>query len=102
MSLPCRRTTQLILREVCSHPGNLSVAPAETRDSTFLGVVLQQFHSVCIHVECITSTRDQEMTLVRQECTFRINFFHMGALLCSFPTILMSSTYADKNNPCFR
>ena len=31
-----------------------------------------------------------------------INFFHMGAIFCFFPAILIASTYTDRNNPCFR
>ena len=34
--------------------------------------------------------------------TFFINFFHMRAIFCFFPAILMSSPYTDRNNPCFR
>ena len=32
---------------------------------------------------------------------FLINFFHMGAILCFFPAIFMSSTHTDKNKPLF-
>ena len=42
------------------------------------------------------------MNLFRQDQRFFINFFHMGAILCFFPAILISSTCTDKNNPCFR
>ena len=34
--------------------------------------------------------------------TFRINFFHLRALFCFVPVILMSSTYTDKHRPCVR
>ena len=30
-----------------------------------------------------------------------MNFFHMGSIFGFLPAILMSSTYTDKNNPCF-
>ena len=54
---------------------------------TFLYIVQWQFQSVCIHPECIPNTRDQEMSLVRQDQRFFVNFFHMRAWLCFFPTI---------------
>ena len=60
------------------------------------------FRSVCIHVGCIPNTRGQEMMLGSPRSTSFINFFHMGAIVCFLPTILMSSMYTDKNNPCFQ
>ena len=42
------------------------------------------------------------MMLVYPNPAFFINFFHMGAIFCFFSAILMSSTYTDKNSPCFR
>ena len=46
--------------------------------------VQRLFHSVCIHAECIPSTRGQEMMWVRQ-------YPHVSA-------ILMASTYTDRKN----
>ena len=55
-----------------------------------------------IHFEYIPKIRDQEINLVRQDEHVFVNFFHMGAIFCFFPANFMSSTYTDKNNPCFR
>ena len=60
------------------------------------------FHVVCIHVENIPSIHGQEMMLVLHDQRFFINFLHVGATFCFFPAISMSSTYTDRNNPCFR
>ena len=42
------------------------------------------------------------MMRVHQDERFFINFFRMEAVFWFFPAILMSSTYIDKNKPCFR
>ena len=54
-----------------------------------------EFHSVCIHVEYIPKI------LGSSKSTFFIDLFHMGAILRFLPYIFMSSTFSDKNNPCF-
>ena len=51
--------------------------------------------------EYIPTIHVRGMKLVRQD-HFSINFFHMGATFFFFSAIFMSSTYTDKNNPCFR
>ena len=62
-----------------------------SRDSRFELFLIRQpyLRLVYIRVGCIPSTHG-------------INFFHMGLRCCFSPANLMSSTYTDKNNPCFR
>ena len=51
-----------------------------------------------MHPKCTWSRND----VGSSRSTSFINFFHMGTISCFLPAILMSSTYTDKNNPCFR
>ena len=81
-----------------SQPGNFSVAPAEIRDSNTFVCCSTSLHSRWVHPKYTWSR-----TVVDSwRSTFFINFFHMGALFCFFPVILMSSTKTDRNNTCFR
>ena len=50
---------KFVLREVFSHPGNVSVAPAEIRDSN----IFLYSSKICSHVECVANFRSQEMML---------------------------------------
>ena len=91
MSFPCRRTTLQFLREVFSHPGNFSIAPAEIRDSNnylCCSIIISfNLHSRRVHPKCTWTRND----VASSRSTF-IHFFHIGAKFCFFPAILMSST----------
>ena len=63
--------------------------------------VQQLFHSVCTHAEYIPDGHGEEMMWVRQHPHFFINFFHMGAIFCFFPAILMLSTHFWQEQPLF-
>ena len=70
---------------------------------TFFCVHESHFPSICIHVNCIPSTR----TWSRNDfgcprSTNFINFFHIGLRYCFLPSISMPSTYTDGNNFCSR
>ena len=103
MSLQCRSTTLLFVREFFSHSGNFSVAPARNSWLKHLRILFNWMISFGLHSRWVHPTEhmDQEMMWVRQSPTFFINFFHMGAIFCFFPAILMSSTYTDRNNLLF-
>ena len=87
--LPCRRTTQPSLREVFSHPGNFSVAPAEIRDSNislYLSIIISfSLHSRWVHPKSTWSRN--EVGSSRSTCSS--NVFHMGAIFCFVPAILI-------------
>ena len=55
-------------------------------------------HSRWVHHQCAWSRNE----VGSSSSTFFINFFRMGAILCLFPDMLISSACTDKNNPCFR
>ena len=100
---PHHRTTRLFVREVSATPVILMLLQQKYVTQTCSCTVQWLFHSAYIHVECTPSTHGQEMMLVRQYLHFSsIKFFHMGAIFCFFPAILMSSTQTDRNNTCFR
>ena len=83
-----------------SHPGNFSVAPAEIRDSNiFENSSMFSFglHSRWVHPKYKGSGHE----VGSPRSTSFINSFHMGLKFCFRPVILMSSTCAEKNNPCF-
>ena len=85
-----------------SHSGNFSVAPTEIRDSNIFCVLL---NNDLVRFAFTLSTSQiymVKMMLVRQDHHFFKNFFHMGAIFCFFPAMLMTCTYTDYNNPCFR
>ena len=93
--LPCRRTTPLFLRKV-----RLLVI-YQLLQLTFvirtsLCIVPHNHHSFCIHAECVQSLHNQEHDVGSSRSSSFINFFHMGAIFCLFPDILMSSTFSDK------
>ena len=79
---------------------HISVAPAN--DSNIFEkcsiIVACGLHSRWVHPKSSWSRNDVGSSM----STFFIEFFHMGAILFFFPAILMSSTYTDRNNPCFR
>ena len=50
------------------------------------------FRSLCIHVEYIPKDTWSRNDVGSSRSTFFSNFFHMGAIFCFFPAILMSST----------
>ena len=64
--LPYRRNTQPFSREVFSHPGNFSVAPAEKRDSNIFISSSKKFARFTVTLSASNKIRDQEMKLVRQ------------------------------------
>ena len=52
--------------------------------------------------ECIPNIHDQRVILVLPiQILGSVLTFHIGSIFCFFPANLMSSTYTDKNNPCF-
>ena len=79
-----------------------SVAPAEIRDSNIFlycpMLVSFVLHSRWVHPKYTWSRND----VGSSRSTFLIRFFHVGATFCFFPSILMSSTQTDRNNPCLR
>ena len=79
-----------------------SVAPAEIRDSNisqYWSIILSfSLHLRWVHPKYTWSKND----VGSPRSSSFINFFHMGAIFCFLPTILMSFTYTDKNNRCFR
>ena len=89
---PSRRTTLKFLREVWSHPGNFSVAPAEIRDSNIL-LYCPIFFLFCLHSRWVHPKKTWSRNDVCPSMsTSFINFFHIGAKFCFFPSVLMSST----------
>ena len=86
------RTMQPLLRDVSSNPGSFSVAVAEIRDSnislySFL-LIAFGLHSRWVHPKYTWSRND----VASPRSTSFIKFFHIGAIFCFFPVILMSST----------
>ena len=85
-----------------SHPGNFSVAPAEIRDSNIF-----VYSSTTISFGLNPRWLYPKYTWSRSDVgssvsTFFIHVFHVRAIFWFFPAILMSSTFSDRNNPCFR
>ena len=97
--LPCRGATQPSLREVFSHPGSFSIAPAEMRDSNISLYCSIWFHSFRIHVESIPNIHGQEMMLVLPDQLASSISSTWDSNSALFPAILKSSTNTDKNNP---
>ena len=96
------KTELLFSREISPNPTAFELLQRKFSIRTFFCIPQFCFRSICIHVDHIPRIHGQEMKLVRQDQICCINFFHMGAIFCFFPTILISSTYTDKNNTCFR
>ena len=55
-----------------------------------------------IDVECIPSIHDQGKMLNLPNQLSLLSTFHIGSILCFFPTNFMSSIYTDKINPFSR
>ena len=85
-----------------SHSGNFSVATVEIRASNIFAyfpiMISFGLQSRWVHPKSSWSRND----VGSSRSTFFIDFFHMGAIFCFCPAILMSSTYPDKSGPCFR
>ena len=95
--LPCYRTTQLVLHEVFPTLVIFQLPQKKYVIRTSPCIARGLFRTVCIHVEYIPNTRDQEMMFVHP-----INILHQFLMFCFFPAFLMSSTYTYKDNPWFR
>ena len=85
-----------------SHPGNC--LSCSSRNSWFqhLGCVPRQCsRSICIHVECISSTRGQEMLSVLPDQPASSLPTTQDSDSVFFHPLLCPSTYTHKNWPCF-
>ena len=100
--LPCRKTAQPSLCEVFATLVIFQLLQLKFVIRTLPCTLSWQFRSVYIHIECIPNIRDQEMKLVRQDQ-------HCSSISCkwdpysaSLQLFVKSSTFTNKNNPCFR
>ena len=82
--------------------GNFSDAPAEIRHPNIFCILQKYSHSICVDVECIPSTRGQEMMSVLQDQRASSISSTLDQGSASIQPFLMSSTNTDKNSPCFR
>ena len=78
-------------------PRSFSICPAEIRDPHTFFFRRRDYCSVYIRVEYIPITLDQETSWLLQ-----INLFHIDSRSCFLQDILLSSTYTDRNRPCWR
>ena len=100
--LPYRRTMQWFLHEVFHIQEIMLYLQQKYVTRTSLYTVRRVIRSMRNHVECISSTRDREMVLVRpnqHSSSLSSTRLH---ILCFVPAMFMSSTCAHKNNPCLR
>ena len=97
----CRRKTLQFSREASPTPVIFSCTSRNTWFTHYLKLFNNCFSrfafSLWVHPKYTWSRND-----VRSPTsTFFINFFHMGAIFCFIPAILMSSTCTDENKPLF-
>ena len=84
--------------KMVAHPENFSVAPAEIRDSNI------SLYSIVRFTFTLSAS---QIYAIKKWCGFsKINVFHHflphGSHILLLFRLLKSSTYIDKNNPCFR
>ena len=99
--LPCRKTSRQFLREVFPTMVTCQLLRQKYVIRTSLYIPQKWFHPVCINVEYIPKKTWSRNEVGSSRSTFFNNFYHVGAIFWFIPTIFMSSTYTDKNNPCF-
>ena len=98
--LPYHRTTRSFLREVSPILAIFQLLQQRFAIQTFSVFIKKSFVGFAFTLSA------SQIYVVKKWCWFInihifINFFQMGAVFCFLPSILMSSTYTIKNNPCF-
>ena len=99
--LPYRMTTRQFLREVSPTLATVSLLQQTFVIRTFVCIPQQYCRSICIHVECIPNTPGQGLMFVLQDQPASSNSSTWDSNSAFLPAILMSSTYTNKNSPCF-
>ena len=103
MSFHVVRLCNPSLREALPNPGYFSVAPAEILDSNIC-----LYSSIIVSFGLHSRWTHPKMYVTKKWCGFvKINVFHQflphgSHIPASFQPFFVSSTYTDKNNPCFR
>ena len=101
--LPCRKSKQPSSREVFLHPGNFfSCFSRNSWFEHFSLLFCNQLVRFTFSLSASPKNTWSRNDVGSSRSIFLVNFFHMGAMFCFSPAIMMSSTHTDKNNPCFR